>query len=139
MDLIRDVLGFRMGAAYRRIERLHDRAFREIGISHAHAQILTCLLQDGPLRPGDIEKRTGFEQSTVSRLVKELARRKLVRKGPHPSDRRARLLSAAKRGEALRKPIESIYERLNARLRRDLTEIDLEGFAQTIAVMDRLP
>lgn len=139
MDLIRDCLGFRMGAAYRRVERLFDRAFRDIGISHAHGQILVCLLQDGPMRPADVGARTGFEQSTVSRLVKELVRRKLIRKRPHPSDGRARILEIAKRGAALHAPIAAIYERLNAGLRLDLTETDLEGFSQTTAVMDRLP
>lgn len=139
MDLIRDCLGFQIGAAQRRVDRLFSRAFRPLGISYAHGQILMCLLQDGPMRLVDVAKSTGFEQSTVSRLVKELNRRKLVRSRKHKEDGRARMLEAATRGEALRGPIEQIHIRLNATLKRELGDNDLEGFAQTAAVMARLP
>ena len=107
MDLIRDCLGFRISAAYRRVDRLFNRALRRLGISYAHGQVLMCLLQDGPMRAADVADRTGFERSTVSRLVKELSRRKLVRRLPHPADGRARLLEPAKRGEALRVALSS--------------------------------
>ncbi len=139
MDLIRDCLGFRVSAAQRRVDRLFSRAFRPLGISFAHGQILMTLLQDGPMRIADVARKTGFEPSTVSRLVKELNRRKLVRSRKHPTDGRARMLEAGTRGEALRQEIEQIHHRLNAELRRDLGEDDLEGFAQTTAVMVRLP
>ena len=139
MDLIRDCLGFQIGAAARRVDRLFSRAFRPLGISYAHGQILMCLLQDGPMRIADVAKSTGFEPSTVSRLVKELNRRKLVRSRKHPQDGRARVLEAATRGAALRQEIEQIHIRLNAALKRDLSGNDLEGFAQTTAVMVRLP
>ena len=139
MDLLRDCLALRLGAAGRRVDRLFDRAFKPLGISWAHGQILSCLLSEGPLRVADVAQRTGFEASTVSRLVQELNRRKLVRSRKHPTDGRARLLTPATRGEALRKAINRIHVKLNAQLRRELTDDDLEGFAQTTAVMVRLP
>jgi len=139
MDLIRDCLGFRLGAAYRLVDRLFNRAFRRLGISHAHGQVLMCLLQDGPLRAKDVAQRTGFDRSTVSRLVKELARRKLIRRTKDPDDGRARLLEPAKRGAALRTEIAEISRRLNASLKKDLPEADLEAFQHVAEIMDRLP
>ena len=139
MDLIRDCLGFRISSAYRRVDRLFNRALRRLGISHAHGQVLMCLLQDGPLRAADVADRTGFDRSTVSRLVKELSRRKLVRRLPHPADGRARLLEPAKRGEALRDELGDLHRRINADLRRDLTQADLDGFRHATEIMDRLP
>ena len=139
MDLIRDCLGFRLSSAYRRVDRLFNRAFRRLGISHAHGQVLMCLLQDGPLRAKDVAERTGFDRSTVSRLVKELARRKLVRRTRDPGDGRARTLEPAKRGAALRAEIADIQRRLNADLCRDLPQADLDAFQHVIEVMDRLP
>lgn len=139
MDLIRDCLGFRVSSAYRRVDRMFNRAFERLGIPHAHGQILICLLQDGEMRVADVAARTGFDPSTVSRLVKELARRRLVARRRNPDDGRSLLLSLAKRGEALRGDIERIQERLNHRLRSQLTEADLEGFERTIRVMERLP
>ena len=139
IDLVRNCLGFRLGSAYRRIDRLFNRAYAGIGLPHAHGQVLACLLHDGEMRLTDIAARTGFDRSTVSHLVKELARRKLIRRREHPDDRRAVLLSPAKRGEALRDDIERIHRRINAQLRSTLTDADVDGFLQTLRVMDQLP
>lgn len=136
---IRNCLGFRVSAAYRRVDRLFNRAFKRLDLAHAHAQILICLLSEGELRITAVARRTGFEQSTVSRLVKALVQRRLVRRRRDPSDSRALLLRPAARGEALREEIDLIQRRLNARLRSELTEADLEGFHHTTDVMARLP
>ena len=138
-DPTRDCLGLRLGAAHRRVDRLFNHAYARLGLANAHGQVLVCLLAEGEMRIADIAHRTGFDHSTVSRLVKELARRKLVRRRRHPVDGRAHLLRPGARAEALRADIERLQQRLNAQLRRELTESDLEGFFQTIAVMDRLP
>lgn len=136
---MRGCLGFRMGSAYRRVDRLFNRAFAGIGLTHAHAQVLACLLQDGEMRPKDVAARTGFDQSVVSRLSRELGRRRLLRRRRDPDDGRAMLLRPAARAEVLREPLVRLVERVNGRLRRDLAEADLEAFERVTAVMGRLP
>jgi len=138
MDPVSDCLGFALGAAYRRIDREFNRAYQALGFSHAHGQVLASVLMRGPLRVADIAFWTGFEQSTVSRLAAELSRRKLIRRKQHPHDGRARLLEPAKRGEALRAEILEIHRRINAQLRRSLTDQDLEGFRRALEPMNRL-
>jgi len=138
-DLVKGCLGFRLGSAWRRVDRLFNRAFARIGLSHAHGHVLACVLAEGDLRLVDIAHRTGFEPSTVSRLVKELARRKLVRRTPDPTDGRAQLVSPAKRGEALRGEIAGLVQRAEERLRRELTGTDLDGFLHFTEAVDRLP
>ena len=138
MDPVRDCLGFALGAAFRRIDREFNRAYAPLGFSHAHGQVLTCVLTQGPLRIADIAAQTGFEQSTVSRLAAELSRRKLIRRKPHPDDRRARLLEPAKRGEALRADILEIHRRINTQLRVRLTGQDLEQFRRVLEPVNRL-
>lgn len=138
-DLVRSCLGFRLGSAWRRVDRLFNRAFKRVGLTHAHGHVLACLLAHGDMRLVDIARRTGFEPSTVSRLVKELVRRKLARRSPDPSDGRARLVGPAKRGEALRKDIEGLVQRAEERLRRDVAQADLEGFLTTTQAIDKLP
>ncbi|MHC4225426.1 MAG: MarR family winged helix-turn-helix transcriptional regulator [Planctomycetota bacterium] len=134
-----DCLGFRLSSAYRRMDRLVNRAFSRLDLTSAHGHVLICVLEEGELRIADISARTGFDPSTVSRLVKELCRRRLIKRRKHPDDGRASLLLPASRGEALREPLGAILRRLNAQLRRDLTSADQEGFLHTMAVMDRLP
>jgi DNA-binding MarR family transcriptional regulator len=128
-----------MGSAYRRIDRMFNRAFRSVGLAHAQGQVLACLLQYGEMRPRDVAAKTGFDHSVVSRLVQELGRRKLVRRRRDPDDGRSMLLRPSRRAEALREPIRHVLERVNGRLRRDLALADLEGFERVTDVMARLP
>ena len=129
----------RIGSAFRRVDRLFNRTFDAIGLGNAHAQVLLCLLQEGELRVVDVAALTGFEASTVSRLTRELGRRKLIHRRHDPHDGRVRLLRPAKRGLALRGDLVRLQARVNFRLRRDLTEADLEGCLRTMAALDRLP
>ena len=138
-DVLRECLGFRLGSAYRRVDRLFNRAFARIGLTHAHGYILTCLLHAGELRARDIAKLTGFEQSTVSRLLKELVRRKLVRRRRDPDDRRSHLLSAGARAKALKDDIEHLLRRVDERLRRELPQADVLSILRAAEVMERLP
>ena len=138
-DVLRECLGFRMGSAYRRVDRLFNRAFTRIGLTHAHGYVLTCLLQTGELRARDIAKITGFDQSTVSRLLKELARRRLVRRRPDPDDGRSHLLSAGTRAKALKGDIEHLLRRADEHLRRDLPQADVDGLLRATDVIERLP
>jgi DNA-binding MarR family transcriptional regulator len=138
-ELLRECLGFRIGAACRRVDRLFNRTLRKTGLSHAHAYVLACLLARGELRARDLARQTGFETSTVSRLLLHLSRRKFARRRPHPEDRRAVLYRASPRGEALRAEIERLARHADERLRRDVTQADLAGALRVIEIMDRLP
>jgi len=138
-ELLRECLGFRMGAAYRRADRLFNRTLRPTGLSSAHALILACLLGSGEQRMRDLARRTGFESSTVSRLVRDLARRKYVRHRPNPEDGRSNLYRAAARGEALGAEIERLVRHADERLRREPTEADLAAMLRVLEIMDRLP
>lgn len=138
-DQIRDCLGFRISSAYRRVDRLFNRSLKSLGVSHAHAQILVCLLQDGEMRLQDVARRTGLDPSCVSRFVKELGRRRLVRRRKDPDDGRAILVRPAARANALRGAIARVQDRLNARLRRELARADLDAFDRVTQVLDALP
>jgi DNA-binding MarR family transcriptional regulator len=97
-DLLRECIGFRMGAAYRRVDRLFNRTLRKTGLSHAHVHLLACLLAKGESRARDVARLTGFESSTVSRLLLDLSRRKFVRRRPDPTDGRGARRSSGSPG-----------------------------------------
>jgi DNA-binding MarR family transcriptional regulator len=138
-DPLSDGLSFRLGSAFRRVDRLLNRLLAPVGLTHAHTQVLATLLADGELRVTDLAQRTGFEQSTVSRLVKELARRRLVKRRPHPDDGRARLYRPGRRATELRTELRDILRRADRQLRRELPEADLAGFRNTLGLIERLP
>jgi DNA-binding MarR family transcriptional regulator len=138
-DLLRDSLGLRLGAAFRRVDRLFNRTLRKIGLSLAHGHVLACVLA----RPGqtarEIARQTGLEPSSVSRLIAGLSRRKLVRRRQDPAHGRRVLVGPGARAEPLRSELERLLRRADDRVRRDMAQADLEGTLRAIAVMERLP
>jgi DNA-binding MarR family transcriptional regulator len=138
-ERLRECLGLRTGAAYRRLDRYYNRGFEKVGLTHAHAQALLCLLKGGEQRMTAIAQTTGFEQSTVSRLMQELTNRRFVLRRPDPADGRAQLLRAGAKARALKAELERIQRRLNDRLRREIDSDDLHGFFGVTEVFNRLP
>jgi DNA-binding MarR family transcriptional regulator len=68
-----------------------------MSVSAAHA--LMELVSDHPLTLNELTTRLHLQKSTVSRLVDQLARRRWVRRIPHPGDGRAVLLQLTDKGQ----------------------------------------
>jgi len=128
-------LGLRVGSLWRRIDREFDRAFRAYELSHAHAQLLLRLLEEGPLRVHELAKRTGFESSTVSRLLKRLVDGQFVLVRPDAEDRRMRLVRPAARARHLAQALVDARDRINRRLQRDLATSDLATFWRVLEAL----
>lgn len=135
----KECLGLRLGAAFRRVDRLFGRAFRALDLPHSHGQLLLLLLREGEMRVGDLAARTGHEPSTAARLLGALSRRKLVRFRTDPADGRATLFRPAARAESLRPDLERLQSRVNDRLRSSLSAADLEACLRVLSALDRLP
>jgi DNA-binding MarR family transcriptional regulator len=75
----------------------------------------------------------------VTGLVDALETARLVRREPHPTDRRATLVTLTDEGHATLAGWASRYEQLADRLFGDVTDGDLARFETTLAdVLDRL-
>ena len=133
---IDDCVGFRLAAAHRRLDRLFNRKYESIGLSHTHGQILICLFERGPSRMTDIAALTGLSHSTVSRLTKEMSRHRYLRRAKDPTDGRAQLLSPASRAEALREELYRIQELINARARREIAEADMAHLFEILSLIE---
>ncbi|MEP7335509.1 MAG: MarR family transcriptional regulator [Actinomycetota bacterium] len=80
---------------------------------------LTAIVDEGPLRLGELAERMGAMEPTATRTVDSLASAGLVRRAPHPDDRRGVLIDATKRGT-----------RILARRRHRLLELIESGLAE---------
>lgn len=58
-------------------------------------------IAEGVVRGSDLAKRSGVSPATMSGIVDRLVVAELVRREPHPEDRRALVLSLTDRGRAL--------------------------------------
>lgn len=132
-------LGGRLSSAFRRVDRLLNAALSGLALPSAHAQVLLCLLREGEMRQRDLAMLTGFEPSTVSRLMRALTRRKLVKSRPDPADGRGRLYAAGSRALDLQARLEHVFDSVNDRLRKGMLETDLQGFFRVTEALARLP
>jgi DNA-binding MarR family transcriptional regulator len=59
---------------------------------------LTIVVDEGPLRLGELAERMGTTEPTATRTVDSLTAADLIRRTPHPDDRRGVLIDATKQG-----------------------------------------
>jgi DNA-binding MarR family transcriptional regulator len=86
---------------YQALRRSVDQALRQYGLTLSQREVLLTLYEEGPLDQGSLRDRLGLEQSSVSRLVDGLVRRRLVELRPGEADRRLRVASLSPQGEQL--------------------------------------
>lgn len=70
------------------------------GLSTSENVAMRELAVRGQLTPGELATRTGLTSSSVTNLVDRLERIGLVRRGPHPADRRSVLVEVTDEGHA---------------------------------------
>ena len=136
-DRLRDCMGFRLGAAWRRLDRLFNRTYQPLGLSHAHAQVLLCVLERGETRMADIVPATGLTQSTVSRLTADLARHRYLRRTKDEHDGRAQVLAPSKRAKTIASELRRLQALVDARIRREFSTEDFVSLQQMLDLIAR--
>ncbi len=66
----------------------HQGAAAAYGVGITDMKALQLLLQEGPLTPGDLAGRLKLTSGAVTSVLDRLERREMVRREPHPDDRR---------------------------------------------------
>jgi DNA-binding MarR family transcriptional regulator len=101
----------RIGLLLRRAHRRAARAFSEqlqpYDLDNRHAAVLLQLAGQGPVTQSDLIVLLGSDKSSMVRTIDELERRGLVRRAPHPTDRRAHAIEATDAGRSLLTEIRS--------------------------------
>ena len=93
-------LGRLLSAAARSVERDWDERLRAIGLSHAAVVAIDILIRTGPTGADTIARTARVQPQTMSRTLERMERDGLVERGPHPEDRRRRVVTVTDRGRA---------------------------------------
>jgi MarR family transcriptional regulator, organic hydroperoxide resistance regulator len=94
-------LGRLLAAAARSVERDWDERLRAIGLPHAALIALDILLRTGPTGADTLARTARVQPQTMSRTLERLERDGLVERGPHPADRRRRVVTVTEHGRAM--------------------------------------
>lgn len=114
-------LGMVLRQAHIRASRAFTKALRPIGLETSGAGLLLNLHQLGPLTQRQLIDLTGNDKSSMVRYVDSLEQRGLVQREPHPTDRRAHLVTLTDPGRELLARIIETADQLDRQLAEGLT------------------
>ncbi|GLY67293.1 MarR family transcriptional regulator [Amycolatopsis taiwanensis] len=69
------------------------------GLSAIEAKAMDYLSRFGPLTPKDLVRHSGLAPASVTALIDRLERKGMVRRSPHPEDRRKVLIELTRPGD----------------------------------------
>lgn len=79
---------FWINHASRLLMRRFEERLRPLGFGMAYLPVTMALYEDGPMLQRDLAARAHVEQPTMAQLLARMERDGLVRREPHPTDRR---------------------------------------------------
>ncbi len=107
-----DGLATDFGKLFLRFHRLVDRRMAAEGASFARTKLLLYLQRNGASRAADIADLLGSAPRTITEAIDGLERDGLVRRAPHATDRRAKLITITDDGMRVLKATEPLRSRL---------------------------
>lgn len=94
-------LGRLLAAAARAVERDWDERLRAIGLPHAALIALDIVIRTGPTGADTLARTARVQPQTMSRTLERLERDGLIERGPHPADRRRRIVTVTEHGRTM--------------------------------------
>jgi DNA-binding MarR family transcriptional regulator len=101
-----------------------------VGLSFARVRALRRLVR-GPLSMGELASALTIDAPNATAVVDDLEELGLVRRRPHPSDRRARLVELTRKGRDIARRADAVLGRPPAALLA-LDSADLENLARIL-------
>ena len=95
---LNDRISFLMHRIEAKLELICNPYFRRFDVALHNARMLVLLLESGKARVGDLVSSMVLPQSTISHQLRELERRKLIRRTPAIADSRSVIVELTARG-----------------------------------------
>jgi DNA-binding MarR family transcriptional regulator len=102
-------------------------AFARHGVHEGQQFVLRCLWREDGMSPGEVARSLGLATPTVTRATARMEAAGLLRREPHPGDRRMVRLWLTDRGKALEKVIDAEIGQLTERALASFTEADRDA------------
>jgi DNA-binding MarR family transcriptional regulator len=110
------------------------------GLTRARAEVVWRLQREEALTQRELSERLRCTPRNVTGLVDALEAAGLVARRPHPTDRRAALVTLTERGSTVAAQWQAEYQKLAAALFGHLSQAEMGSFLATLdRVLGRLP
>src|SRR6516225_4636054 len=112
-------------------------AFSRHGVHEGQQFILRCLWTSDGMTPGEIARRLGLATPTVTRAATRMEAAGLLRREPHPGDRRLVRLLLTGRGRSLEHVIAAETDKLTERALATFSPAEREALIRALTVIRR--
>ena len=96
---LNDRISFLMHRIEAKLEAICNPYFRRFDVALHNSRMLVLLLESGEARVGDLVNTMVLPQSTISHQLRELEKRKLIRRTPGTADSRSVIVELTARGK----------------------------------------
>lgn len=120
---------FNLRRAARRVTQIYDRALQSSGLKITQFALLAVLNSGGPLSMRELARTMGTDRTTLTRNLRPLERRRLVRTAPG-QDMRTRNISITAKGLRSLERALPLWKAVQSRVRATLGEKTWSGMRQ---------
>ena len=129
-------IGLQLARTSKIVGRAFNDALAEAGGSLPVWLVLSSLHGGAPSSQHQLARLVGIEGPTLTRHLDQLEGAGLVRRTPHPDDRRAVQVEPTAAGVALHEKLLEVVIRFNRRLTAGLTQPELDATRRTLGTLE---
>ena len=115
-----------------------QRAMDEHGLATAEGHLLSYLRSYAPCPISELHRVFGLKKSTLTGILDRLEKRRIVRRQPHPDDRRSLLVQLTPKGRTLAEKTQAPVTELEESIAAAIAPRDVEGFRRVMEAIDHI-
>jgi MarR family 2-MHQ and catechol resistance regulon transcriptional repressor len=124
-----------LSRCHRALSQIAERSIEEAGLCLSDFAALEALLHKGPLTITEIQGKVLLASGSMTAAIDRLERKGLIRRGPAPRDRRAKLLHLTPEGKRV---VEAAFSRHAAELESGMAVLNPSERRELYALVKKL-
>jgi len=135
MTRISNSIGFLLAKAYQRACALYKEKFGSYNLTPQQFGLMRFLWEEDGITQVELSSRSQIDRTTIGGLIDRLEQSGLLKRHPHPEDRRAYRISLTDRGKKLEQELTPLADDLHRTILAPLTPVEVETL---IAILQKL-
>jgi len=119
--------------ALRNIDEIYKKEVQALNLTVIEWYILRELYDEDGQMASHLAKGVGRPATSFTPILDQLEHKGLIERRMHPSDRRSVLMYLTSKGKALREQVQTMAERIEAKLSKRISDKDWQGYQQVLA------
>lgn len=124
----REFIGYQVYMTQRTLAKSLDQTLSPFGLTSGQWNALNQLNENGAMTQKELADILKKEPATVARLLDRLVRNELVKRLPHPEDRRANIIEITPKAISLLEEVEPVVVARADLIAKGITDKDLDTF-----------